>query len=263
MRSMILSLIFVCCCYSESEAWTSKTYQLIVVKSVELMPASFRNIMKQHQEEILSGVLRPDSDGESVHQYNVTSKSGFLQDKLISLSQQIPVEIHDHHPFREIAVDFGRVAHYIADLNDPLILSDEDKKESTYREDFAVYAEKSIPKFPWIFDGHVNSLLEKSDFQDYFYSIASDTVQKYARIGEAYYPDGVLVSSDTFDDRSHPFGIASLSYSHSISDTVQLWFYIWRKAHGDISFTPFYKRPKKIIAGANHEQNGTDANIPK
>lgn len=260
MRSILLSLLILSFSYSVSEAWTSKTYQLIVVKSVQLMPASFRNVMLRHQEEILSGALQPDREAESAHKYNVSAKNGYLEDRMLALIKQIPKDIHDHHPFRLVAVDFGRVAHYIADLNDPLVLSDDDQREESYRADFAIYAEKSIPKFPWVFDGHENPLLEKSDFTDYFYSIAADAVRTYPRLGEAYFPNGTLVSSDTFDDRSHPFGIASLSYSHAISDTVQIWFYVWRKAHGDISYTPFYHKAKKIVTG---RKNGVHGNSTK
>ena len=225
-----------------AEAWTPKTYQLIVVKSVQLMPASFRHIMLNNKEQILSGCLNPDAAGEQEHRYDVRSKKGFLQDKILELTESIPRKIHDHVPFREVAVDFGRLAHYLADLNDPLILSDADARESQYRADFARYLERNMDKFPWIFDGHENPILARPDLKEYFYSIASNTVVKYPRLGEAYFPDGVLVSSETFDPKSHPFGIASLSYSHSITNTVQIWFYVWRKSHGDISHTPFYRK---------------------
>lgn len=225
-----------------AQAWTPKTYQVIVVKSVQLMPASFRHIMLNNKEQILSGCLNPDEAGEQEHRYDAGTKKGFLQDRILELTESIPRKIHDHVPFREVAVDFGRLAHYLADLNDPLILGDADSRESEYRADFARYLERNIDKFPWIFDGHENPILARSDLKDYFYSIAFNTVEKYPRLGEAYFPNGALVSSDTFDPKSHPFGIASLSYSHSIGNTVQIWFYVWRKSHGDIGHTPFYRK---------------------
>jgi hypothetical protein len=257
MRSILLSFVFCFALVSASECWTPKTYQLIVVKSVELMPVSFKNIMLQHQEEILSGAIRPDDQGEQAHRYNVATKSGFLRDRMEDLMNTLPKKIHDHTSFRLLAADFGRLAHYMADLNDPLVLSDADNREAQYRADFAIYAEKNVDKFPWIFDGHVDPLLEKSDFEDYFYAIAFHTEERYPRIGEAYFPNGVLISSDTFDYRSHPFGIASLSYSHSISNTVQVWFYIWRKAHGDTTYTPFYRKknlPQRTQSSQRRQQ---------
>lgn len=229
---------------SRADCWTPKTYQLVVVKSVRLMPGSFRRVMMRHQVEILDGSLHPDAELESHHTYDLKTKSGFLQDRILELSQVIPQKIHNHATFAEVARDFGRLSHYMADLNDPLILGDNDPREPQYSTDFAVYTEKNIGLFPWIFDGHEDPVLQKGNEKEFLYNIASTAVEKYDRIGEAYFPEGALVSSDTFDWKSLPFGIASLSYSHSITRTVQMWFYVWRKAHGDTTFTPYFSKQK-------------------
>ena len=225
-----------------ANAWTSQTYQIVVVKSLRLMPASFQSIMLRHQEEILAGCLRPDEVGESAHVYDIASKTGYLQDRVEELTRRIPRRIHDHVPFRELAVDFGRLAHYVSDLNDPLLLVDQDAREPQYRRDFAIFTEKNIEKFPWIFHGHEDSLLKQDQLQGYLHKIASRAAQQYSLLGESYFPNGRLVSSDTFDWKSLPFGIASLSYSNSITNTVQVWFYTWKKSHGDITNTPLYSK---------------------
>lgn len=221
------------------EAWTPKTYQLVVVKSAQLMPLSFRNICYQHKEEILSGTLHPDDQAESAHTYDINSETGFLRTRIEELSRSIPRKIHDHAPFSEVCTDFGRLSHYVSDLNDPLLLSDSDTREPTYDQDFQVYLERNIDLFPWIFDGHEDPTLRSGQMDVYLYRIASAAGKSYPLLGNAYYPDGKFVSSDTFDPRSLPFGIASLSYSHSITNTVQLWFYVWSKSHGDTTYTPF------------------------
>jgi len=224
-----------------SYAWTSRTYQIIVVQSTKLMPASFQRIMKTHKEEILRGSLEPDQQGETFHRYDLATRSGYLLDRVLELTKAIPEKIRSHQSFKEIAEDYGRLSHYMSDLNDPLLLKDADPREPQYRNDFAIYAEKNIRNFPWIFDGHEDPLLTKNDLREYTYQTADRASGKYLRLGEAYFPNGRLVSSDTFDPRSLPFGIASLSYSHSITNTVQVWFYTWKQAHGDITYTPLYK----------------------
>ncbi len=245
MHRLCLTLIFSISFYCCSEAWTSKTYQLVVVKSARLMPLSFRNVMYRHKEQLLTGSLHPDNLGEAAHRYDVKTRRGYLQDQILQLIQDIPKKIYNHAPFSEIAVDFGRLSHYLADLNDPLLLSDADRRESVYRADFAVYQEDNIDRFPWVFDGHENSLLRKGQIESYIYEIAAGAVRSYALLGDAYFPNGVLGPSATFDPRSLPFGIASLSYDHSISNTVQVWFYTWKKSNADISYTPFYS--KKVV----------------
>jgi len=51
---------------------------------------------------------------------------------------------------------------------------------------------------------------------------------------EEYFPGGEQQTSATFDDRSTAFGVASVSYSHAVTDIVNLYFYIWREAGGDV-----------------------------
>lgn len=244
MRRIIPFLLIALLPASFGDCWTSKTYQTIVVKSTRLMPGSFRNIMMQHKEEILAGCLQPDTLPESRHTYDLKNRSGYLQDRILELCNTIPQKIYKHVKFHEIARDFGSLSHYIADLNDPLIIGDTDPREESYRIDFAIYMEKNLDLFPWIFDGHEDVTLKTGNEKDYLYKIASTAGEKYDRIGEAFYPEGSLVSSDTFDWKSLPFGIASLSYSRSITDTVQLWFYAWRKGHGDTTVTPFFSKQK-------------------
>lgn len=238
----IVSFVF---CLSTADAWTSRTYQIITVQSTKLMPVSFQRIMRKHKEEILQGCLRPDDRGEEFHLYDLERRNGFIEERILELVRSIPEKVRTHRPFREIAVDFGRLAHYVSDLNDPLLLLDRDAREAQYRIDFAIYAEKNIDKYPWVFDGHEHDLLEEGNVRDYIYQVASQAAAKYDRLGEAYFPDGVFVSSDTFDPRSLPFGIASLSYSHSITNTVQIWFHTWKKSNGDITYTPLYKKSRK------------------
>lgn len=245
MRRIIPFLLIAMLLAGFGDCWTSKTYQVIVVKSTRLMPGSFRSVMMQHKEEILAGCLRPDTEPESHHAYDLKSRSGYLQDRILDLCNTIPQKIYKHVKFSEIARDFGSLSHYMADLNDPLIIGDGDPREETYRADFAVYAEKNLELFPWIFDGHEDAMLQAGKEKDYLFKIASASVEKYDRIGEAYYPEGSLVSSDTFDWKSLPFGIASLSYSRSITNTVQIWFYVWKKAHGDTTVTPLFSKPKE------------------
>lgn len=240
MRRLILLLILISAVCSSSECWTPKTYEMVVVQAVKVMPLSFRNVMYQHKKEILQGSLVPDQPGEAEHRYDVNSQSGYLGDRIAELARLIPKRMNERASFAEIAFYFGSLSHYCADLNDPLLLIDDDSREPAYRADFAGYLEKNIPLFPWIFNGPESELLKKDQLQEYVFQTAQQATRNYAVIGDAYYPEGTLVSSDTFDLRSLPFGVASLSYSRSIENTVQIWFYVWRKAHGDITFTPFF-----------------------
>jgi len=55
--------------------------------------------------------------------------------------------------------------------------------------------------------------------------------------------------------RSLPYGIGSLSWSHTVTDTARVWLFIWKQAHGDLYGTPWLttktakKPPPRASAG--------------
>ena len=41
------------------------------------------------------------------------------------------------------------------------------------------------------------------------------------------------------DERSVPFGVASLAFSRTVTDTARVWLQSWRQAHGDLTGLPY------------------------
>ncbi len=65
---------------------------------------------------------------------------------------------------------------------------------------------------------------------------AEDTelARTYARAGDP--PNPAL-----FDDRSVPFAVASLSYSHTFTDIVNVWLAAWSRGGGDMDAIPYFE----------------------
>jgi hypothetical protein len=53
-------------------------------------------------------------------------------------------------------------------------------------------------------------------------------------VREEYFGTGTRRSSADFDDRSTAFGVASISYSRAVTDLVNVYYYIWKEAGGDV-----------------------------
>jgi hypothetical protein len=51
-----------------------------------------------------------------------------------------------------------------------------------------------------------------------------------------------------FDDRSTAFGVASVSYSRAVTDLVNIYYYIWKEAGGDV-------RSAAVMRGGNLSLN--------
>src|SRR5204863_183946 len=64
----------------------------------------------------------------------------------------------------------------------------------------------------------------------------------------ALHADGTAAmrSSRTFDDRGPVFGITEIGFGSGVSATANLWLYVWREAHGDLTNTPHYPPPRRV-----------------
>jgi hypothetical protein len=58
-------------------------------------------------------------------------------------------------------------------------------------------------------------------------------------LARAYAAAGGAPGTEAFDDRSIPFAVGSLSYSHCVTDIVRVWLAVWRLAGGDMGRTPY------------------------
>ena len=92
------------------------------------------------------------------------------------------------------------------------------------------YLERRLSKFPTVFYG----LDSKFHLRSYLDRTLARSARFYPLVGEEYYRGGRRRGSTEFDDRSTAFGIASISYSRSVSDVVNLYYYIWKEAGGDV-----------------------------
>ena len=127
----------------------------------------------------------------------------------------------------------------MASLNDPLWSADDPARAADAAK-FAVFFEDRMKRFPLVFNGPGNPALDRGDVDAYIASIRARYDGDRRSLAKAYHPsDGSAVRPSDFDDRSVPFAIASLAYSHAVNDTAHLWIHVWRRANGDLSGTPY------------------------
>jgi hypothetical protein len=170
-----------------------------------------------------------------------------LQARIAAQAARVRMMMEGRAPLEDLAFELGVLSHYLADANHPLLASDADPREPTYRESYARYLEKQVrsDKFRVVFTGYRDASLESGDVAAFVKASRQRSGRHYSRIGQDYYRDGRLVSSDVFDEFSFAFGVGQLSYSHAVGDTAKLWLRLWMEAGGDIEGLPLSQPRKK------------------
>jgi hypothetical protein len=232
MKRLPLLLLFLAfSAAAPCHAWTQASDRLIAEKSLALAPPDLKLILDKFHPEYQSGLDEAESDeGSAGHHYFVLSRSGKLRERIEKETAGIIRMIRANQPMPAVAGRFGVLAHLVADANNPFHIANDDPRLDVAHDDYEQYFERRMTRFPAVFYG-----LEKhftlATFLDQTFS---RTLKFYPLMAEEYFAGGELQSSASFDDHSTAFGVASVCYSHAVTDLVNLYYYIWREAGGDV-----------------------------
>ncbi|MGH9870176.1 MAG: hypothetical protein ACREAA_18695 [Candidatus Polarisedimenticolia bacterium] len=238
-------------------AWTKGTDERVVREALRLMPESMRSVLTPHLDELVAGTREAAAEEpSSVHAQNPQQTPPSSGSRLEDLVPKAVAAIDQHKPFAEVARLLGRIAHYAGDLNNPLQVAADDPDESRYAAQYSVYVEQNLKKYPLVFYGWEDQSLDPSrtareGLRAFAEATASRARASYAPIRAAYATDGPkskVPLARRFDERSLPFGVGSLSWSRTVTDTARLWRHVWKHAHGDMAGTPYVTPDTPAIA---------------
>ena len=212
-------------------AWTRSSDLRIATKAAVLAPPDLQLVLRQLEPEYHHGLEAAEADeGSANHHYFVLTRTGRLRESIEKETASIIRMIRTNQPMSAVAEHLGILAHLVADANNPFHISEDDPRLSLSHDDFEQYFERSLAKFPTVFYG----LDDDFRMGNYLDRTFARTRTYYPLMSEEYFRGGVQRSSSEFDDRSTAFGVASVCYSHSVTDLVNLYYYIWRQSGGDV-----------------------------
>ncbi len=134
--------------------------------------------------------------------------------------------------FSDLAREFGKTARILIFLN----LPEGDGMTASDFDSLLRYLEKNTPKFPLVVYDDPGK--EPGSLREFLEEIRGRRLRLSERYREAY-PRGLgAYPEEVFDARSPLFGIASLSFSHSVNDIARLWLWAWKSANGDMAGRP-------------------------
>ena len=232
MKHPALALLFLALAIPV-HAWTRAADHRIAQKSAELAPPDLRLMIEHYHDDYLRGVdLALSDEGSEIHRAK-------LRARIEAESRAIAQMIRTNKPMVSVVERLGILAHLVGDANNPFHLGQDD---ATKHADFEQYFERRLARFPTVFYG-VDRRLALGVYLDRTFARTAKFVplmaEEYARGGEPR-------TSADFDDRSTAFGVASVCYSHAVTDIVNLEYFIWKEAGGNVR-----KVPQSIVLNGN------------
>lgn len=237
----LLAIVLFSVAALPAAAWTRASDQRIAMKAAALAPADLRMLLEKYESDYKLGLERAQADeGSDSHHYFALSRSGKLRERIERETQAAISDVRGGKPMSDVVQRLGGLAHWVADANNPFHISASDPRLSASHDDYEQYFERRLAKFPTVFYGLVDHFTVSSMLERTF----ARSAKFYPLLGEEYFRSGTRRSSSEFDDRSTAFGIASVSYSRAVTDLVNLYYFIWREAGGDV-------RSRSVMRGGN------------
>jgi hypothetical protein len=216
-----------------ASAWTRASDERIAKKSAALAPPDLRLIIDRFESDYRRGLERAQAEEATpgdAHQYFTLSREGRLRDRIERETRAAIGEIRKGDPMSGVVERLGTLVHLVADANNPFHVANDDPRLAASHNDFETYFERRLAKFPTVFYG----LQPRFELTTYLDKTFKRTARFYPLMSEEYFRSGIRRSSSEFDDRSTAFGVASICYSRSVTDLVNLYYYIWKEAGGDV-----------------------------
>lgn len=227
MKNLLSAALLLLVSANSAFAWTAAGDRKIANKSAQLAPPDLKLLIDTFPEAYAAGLESArGSEGTPSHRL---ARGGQLRTALTNEIRGSIAMVRKRGSMYEFVQRLGVISHLVADANNPLhVVSDQELEPS--HEDYERFFESRIAKFPTVFYG-----LER-DFrlESYLETMFGRSVRWAPLLREEYFRFGERRRASEFDDRSTGFGIASLAYSHSVTDLVNIYYYIWKEVGGDV-----------------------------
>jgi hypothetical protein len=235
MRRLLAALVLVVTA-PPTLAWTPQTRIKMVEDAIRLMPESLSLALESHHDNVRRGAVAPMADEDDPAHHPPWS-GGTLDAEIATRAESLVVEISEMKSFKAVAERLGELAHFIADAEFPPGASGSDGA-GRYPH-FSDFCASRREKFPVVFYGHENGALASGDYRAFALAILERSKLNDDELARAYAAAGDPPDPSHFDDRSVPFAVGSLSYSHAVTDIVRAWLAVWERAGGDVGRTPY------------------------
>ena len=196
----------------------------------KLMPTPLAQLMEHRERELLQGFHQ---SGDTKDLEEARQRLRQTQADLIRILAGTP-------SFDEVVFRFGLLARRVCEMNTFRHYAS-DAQEAARLETFERLATAKRSRFVPVFYDYSPLLFKDPLPEQYWDQTVARNRGLSARIAQRY-QDGA--GAVLFDDRSPAFGLASLHFSHTITDIANAWLFCWRESNGDMDGVPFFPYPR-------------------
>jgi hypothetical protein len=226
-------------------AWPAEAYRAMVYDALALLPPSLGRVLARRDEALIAGVQSLESETASTIARD--GRRGELSDELVrdveARIERVVRMVDERRPFRETAVELGRLLRIAADLSDPTILGAGSPELRRVAPEYMRFIGLNLTKIPLVLDSSVPSTVQGASIESVLDRVTRATTASVRPLSNAFWSEGRIVPATSFDYRSVPYAETSLSYSRGVTAASYLWLSAWAKANGD--FTGYRFAPKK------------------
>ncbi|MGH9320497.1 MAG: hypothetical protein ACRD21_05315 [Vicinamibacteria bacterium] len=229
----------------EVQAWPAAAYRGMVHDVLAMLPPSLGRILARRDEFVLSGVTT--LEGETASLIARDGIRGELSEELIAdverRIERVVRMVGEHRPFRDTAIELGRLLRIAADLSDPTVVGAGSPELERVAPEYVRFMALHLTKIPLVHDGSLPQPMAGATVAGLLGRVTEATSASIRPLSKAFWRDGRVVPATSFDFRSVPYAETSLSYSRGVTAASYLWLSAWAKANGD--FTGYRFAPKK------------------
>lgn len=229
-------------------AWSPSTQVSIARTAARLAPPDLARQIERRPERFREGVLAPFQESAVERHYRNLDR-GALDAVLAEEVAGAVAALRQPANFDEIVYRLGRVAHWVADANNPLNAAGDDPDEARYFADWLRYADSARPRFAPVYYLGEPSVTTERDVRLLTLRALQRGRGFYPRVGDEYRRIDFAPGTRGFDDRSTAFGVAAVSFSHAISDLARVLRYVWIAGGGGDPRSPLLTDAGSATAG--------------
>jgi hypothetical protein len=240
----LLTIALLLALPASAAAWTHAGDQRIAKKGADLAPPDLRLLLDHNAGAYAAGLAAAEADeGAPTHHYYLATREGRLEERIESETNAAIAGLRNRESTAAVVQRLGVLAHLVADANNPFHIANSDPRLEASHVDFEQYFERRLGNFPTVFYG----LQESFALAPYLGRTFARTARFYPLMSEEYFRGGTRHTSADFDDRSTAFGVAAVCYSHAVTDLVNLYYFIWKEAGGDVRSAAVMRRGNLLL----------------